>query len=77
MGNWNINIQGIGCHHNQKPEIDANLAAEDFVRVLQKQGHTIESSTFTYGGKDDLELNVAYKDDPASRTVTPEAPPAP
>lgn len=74
MGNWNINIQGIGCHHNQKSEIDANLAAEDFVRALQKQGHTIESATFTSGGKDDLLLNVSYKDS-AHPTDDPAATP--
>jgi len=62
MGNWNINIQGIGCHHNQNAEIDANLSAEDLVRVLRKQGHTVESATFTSGVKDDLLANVDYKD---------------
>lgn len=54
MGNWNINIQGVGCHHNGKPEIDADLAAAAFVETLRKQGHTIEAATFTYGGKVDL-----------------------
>lgn len=54
MGNWNINIQGIGCHHNGKPEIDADLAAEEFVKKLKEQGHTIEHAEFTSGGKKDL-----------------------
>lgn len=54
MGNWNINIQGVGCHHNGKPEIDVDLAVKDFVQYLKKQGHHIESATFTYGGKIDL-----------------------
>lgn len=74
MGNWNINIQGIGCHHNQKAEIDANLAAEEFVRTLQKQGHTIESAVFTSGGKDDLLLNVHYKDNPQDQAQTDSPP---
>lgn len=54
VGNWNINIQGVGCHHNGKADIDADLAAEEFVKKLQDQGHKIESATFTSGGKTDL-----------------------
>jgi hypothetical protein len=54
MGDWAIVVVGTGCHHNGKPEIDANLAAEDFVRRLRSQGHTIVSATFTKGGRDDL-----------------------
>jgi hypothetical protein len=54
MGNWNINIQGVGSHHNGKPEIDADLAALKFVDVLKAQGHTIEHAAFTHGGKIDL-----------------------
>jgi hypothetical protein len=54
MGNWNINIQGVGCHHNNKPEIDAYLAMTQFVKNLKIQGHTIESASFTYGGKTDI-----------------------
>lgn len=54
MGNWNINIQGIGCHHNGKPEIDADLAAKEFVQTLLSQGHKIEAASFTSGGKLDL-----------------------
>ena len=54
MGNWNINIQGVGCHHNGKPEIDADLLAAEMVGRLVGQGHTIESATFTHGGKIDL-----------------------
>jgi hypothetical protein len=54
MGNWNINIQGVGCHHNGKPEVDADLAATEFVAFLKSQGHVIESASFTSGGKVDL-----------------------
>jgi hypothetical protein len=61
MGNWNINIQGVGCHHNGKPEIDADAAALELVKILKKQGHTIESATFTHGGKMDL-LPLASKE---------------
>ena len=54
MGNWNINIQGIGCHHNGKPDIDADLAAVEFVAKLRAMGLTVESASFTSGGKVDL-----------------------
>lgn len=54
MGNWNINIQGIGSHHNAKPEIDADLMAVEFVAFLRGKGHMIESASFTSGGKIDL-----------------------
>ncbi len=51
MGDWNINIQGTGCHHNGKPEIDADLASIEFVKALRAQGHVIRSATFTSGTK--------------------------
>lgn len=54
MGNWAINVQGIGAHHNENADIDADLAAAAFVETLRKQGHMVESATFTYGGKVDL-----------------------
>ena len=36
MGNWIINIQGVGAHHNGKPEEDADLAAVEFVAKLRR-----------------------------------------
>ena len=54
MGNWNINIQGIGAHGNGKPDVDADLMAKEFVALLRSKGHTIEHASFTYGGKSDL-----------------------
>lgn len=53
MGNWNINIQGVGMHHNGKPQ-DANEMAKKFAESLKEAGHHIEHATFTNGGKDDL-----------------------
>ena len=71
MGNWNISISAVGCHHNGKPEIDADLAFVDFVAKLKTQGHTIESAHFTYGGaingnpkvdtETDKQLNLARR----------------
>lgn len=54
MGNWSINIQGTGPHHNGKPEIDADQAAAELVAKLQRQGHSIDSACFFSGGKLDL-----------------------
>lgn len=60
MGNWNINIQGVGCHHNDKID-DANELARVFVQSLIKHGHSIQSASFTFGGEEWLlppELNT-------------------
>ena len=65
MGNWNINIQGIGAHHNTDYPKDANKMAADFIVRLWNAGHNIESATFTYGAKEELITSaekVASKD---------------
>lgn len=62
MGNWNINVQGVGCHHNDQtkgmsPEqvaCDAEKMAAKFVADLKAAGHQVEGATFTYGGKVDV-----------------------
>lgn len=54
MGNWAINVQGIGAHHNENPDIDANAAALEFVNRLLEMGQHIEKATFTYGAKEEL-----------------------
>lgn len=55
MGNWHISIEGIGCHHNQQLETDANKMASKFVKALKDAGHTVTKATFTHGGCDNLE----------------------
>jgi len=55
MGSWNITIQGVGVHHNHATSTDANRMAQDFVCKLREAGHTVESATFTSGGRDDLQ----------------------
>ena len=59
MGNWNINIQGVGPHHNpnEYPQ-DANRMAAAFVKALKEAGHQIEKATFTHGGKEELTPRV-------------------
>lgn len=54
MGNYNINIQGIGCHHNEDSKTDAQYLAARLVDELKKNGHIIEAASFTSGGKEDL-----------------------
>jgi hypothetical protein len=54
MGNWNINIQGIGCHHNANNPKNADQMARRFVEELIEAGHTVEVANFTAGGKTTL-----------------------
>lgn len=54
MGNWNINIQGVGSHHNENNPTDANKMAEKFTKELKDAGHHIETATFTFGAKNNL-----------------------
>lgn len=55
MGNWNINIQGVGAHHNaDNYSNDADKMAARFVEELKRAGHTVEAATFTHGGKEEL-----------------------
>ncbi len=55
MGNWNISIEGIGCHHNHDLETDANKMAAKFVSELKHAGHKVTKASFTHGGADNLE----------------------
>jgi metal-dependent amidase/aminoacylase/carboxypeptidase family protein len=55
MGNWQICVNGVGCHHNgPNDSTDANNMAAKFVKELLAAGHRIENATFTYGGCDNL-----------------------
>ena len=54
MGNWTINIQGIGVHHNKDLPGDAQRIALACVRQLEAAGHHVDSATFTSGGADNL-----------------------
>ena len=59
MGDWNINIQGVGCHHNPPNadgvQTDAEKMAAQFVLALRKAGHSVSAATFTAGSKTDLD----------------------
>ncbi len=60
MGNWNINIRGVGCHHNPKLLTDANRMAAKFVKELKDAGHNVHSASITYGAEEDLTDATAY-----------------
>ena len=63
MGSWRITVAGHGCHHNGNPNIDADIAAQDFVNRLKQQGHTIESATFVLtSAETDLAREDTLKD---------------
>lgn len=53
MGNWVINIEGTGCHHNGRAT-DAERLAQVAVKALKDAGQIVEHATITYGGR----LNV-------------------
>ena len=54
MGNWVIHIEGTGSHHNSRADIDANEKAKEFVHELIGIGQSVESATFTAGGRDNV-----------------------
>ncbi len=62
MGNWTIEIKGVGSHHNGLDDAghpncmsDAERMAKEFVLALQENSHSLESATFTQtGAVDDL-----------------------
>lgn len=54
MGNWNLTIQAIGCHHNKDNPGDADKLANKFMADLIASGHIIESANLTFGGRENL-----------------------
>lgn len=51
MGNWVINIEGTGQHHNNQHPKDADVLAIEIVKILRAAGHNVEYATFTSGGR--------------------------
>lgn len=60
MGNWTITIQGTGAHHNKDYPGDANKMAQKFVEELKVAGQTVESATFTHGGREVFAPSPGY-----------------
>ena len=60
MGNWNITIRGVGCHHNKDLKNDADRMAARFAQELKDAGHTVTSATITHGGETDISTGAAY-----------------
>jgi len=61
MGNWTILINGQGCHHNSREDIDADLATKKFIELLKAQGHSIEQADFIVHGRRDSLLPIEKK----------------
>lgn len=53
MGNWTIIIQGLGCHHNNNAQIDANIVAAGLTQELLGIGQTISRAEFIVGANTD------------------------
>lgn len=53
MGNWNVSIRGVGCHHNGKP-YDVEQIAKKVVDELKAAGHSVIAASVTTGGEIDL-----------------------
>lgn len=51
MGNWVINIEGTGQHHNGQHPKDADVLAIAIVKTLREAGHNVEHASFTSGGR--------------------------
>lgn len=60
MGNWNMTVRGVGCHHNREYPTDANRMFAAFVKSLKDAGHQIEAATITFGGQDDVSDPIEY-----------------
>lgn len=54
MGNWVINIQGTGQHHNGEHKNDADVLAKEIVRILREAGQNVEQASFTSGSRANL-----------------------
>ena len=65
MGNWNLNIQGIGSHHNNGCASDIDEMAKEFVAKLIYHGQNVQSATLTYGGEE----NILNGSKPSNKTV--------
>ena len=50
MGNFNMTVVGIGCHHNENNPADADAMFKTFVNQLRQGGHDICHASITYGG---------------------------
>ncbi len=61
MGNWNVTIQGIGCHHNNAPGDIENLTAK-FVEDVKKAGHSVSLAHVTTGGLTDVTPKGDFKE---------------
>lgn len=55
MRNWNITINGIGCHRNKGNPADADELAKEFIDHLKEMGQTVTDATFASGVPESIE----------------------
>jgi hypothetical protein len=67
MGNYAIIIEGVGVHHNDGSDNDADALAGEFVDILKSAGHQIRNASFTYGGAQ-YSLPIATAEIPFTRS---------
>lgn len=60
MGNWNVNIQGVGIHDNGL-EGDVEQMTNEFVKKLRAAGHSIQHAKVTIGGMHDVNVEEFEK----------------
>lgn len=61
MGNWNMNIKGIGAHHNTNNPTDADVMFNEFVEQLKAAGHNTITASFLSGQQVDIpEIGSAF-----------------
>lgn len=77
MGNYKIRVQGVGCHHNGNPAIDADLLAKALVIGLLKAGHTINQANFVILPDDGREGSVTNLNEPEKNPPVGESSQAP
>lgn len=73
MGNWTITIHGVGAHHNEDYDKDANRMAAEFADKLKAAGHSVEHVSFTSGSREDLLSSTSLT---RGKHGMPPAPPA-
>jgi hypothetical protein len=49
MGNWKMNIEGIGPHHNPDCQYDADVMLQVFTEQLKEAGHSVSNISFLTG----------------------------
>lgn len=63
MGNWNLNIQGVGPYDTY----EFKQAVYDFVNRVAGLQNTVQSATVTFGGQHDFLRNLVTRETAAAQ----------